>query len=57
MLPDRTTTIGEEESVKTESPFHNMNAVERTRAKLRTWAASWRGWRLEREENILSCAW
>jgi hypothetical protein len=31
-----------------------MNAVESTRAKLRTWAASWRGWRLESEENILS---
>jgi hypothetical protein len=30
-----------------------MNAVESTRAKLRTWAASCRGWRLDIEENIL----
>lgn len=57
MLPDRTTTIGDEESVKTERPFHSMNAVERTRAKLRTWAASWRGWRFEREENMVARRW
>ena len=54
MLPDRTTTIGDDESVKTDRPFHSMNAVERTRAKLRTWAASWRGWRFEREENMIA---
>lgn len=40
MLPDRTTTMGEGESVTTERPFQSMNAVERTRAKLRTWARS-----------------
>ena len=54
MLPESTTTIGDEESVKTESPFHSMKAVESTRAKLRTWAASCRGWRLDIEENIVS---
>lgn len=36
MLPERTTTMGEEELVKTERPFQSMKAVERTRAKLRT---------------------
>ena len=54
MLPESTTTIGEEEFVKTERPFHSMNAVERTRAKFRTWAASWRGWRFAIEPTILS---
>ena len=43
MLPESTTTIGEEESVATERPFQSMKAVERTRAKLRIWAASCRG--------------
>jgi hypothetical protein len=52
MLPDSTTTIGDDEFVKTDRPFHNMNAVERTRAKLRTWAANCRGWRLAIEENM-----
>jgi len=56
MLPDSTTTMGEEESVKTDRPFHSMKAVESTRAKLSTCAASWRGWRLDRPENILSRA-
>lgn len=37
--------MGEEESVTTERPFQSMNAVERTRAKLRICAASCRGWR------------
>jgi len=46
--------MGEEEFVKTERPFHNMKAVESTSAKLRTWAASWRGWRFESEENMMS---
>lgn len=54
MLPDRTTTMGEEEFVKTERPFHSMKAVERTRAKLRTWAASWRGCRFDIEPNIVA---
>lgn len=53
MLPERTTTIGEDESVMTERPFQSMKAVERTRAKLRTWAASWRGCMPEREESIV----
>ena len=35
MLPERTTTMGEGEAVKTESDFQSMKAVERTRAKLR----------------------
>ncbi len=52
MLPDKTTTIGEGESVTTERPFHSMKAVERTRAKLRSWARSWRGWRPLRAESI-----
>lgn len=46
--------MGEEELVKTESPFQSMKAVLRTRAKLSTCAASWRGWSEVREENILS---
>lgn len=45
--------MGEEEFVATERPFHSMNAVERTRAKLRTCAASWRGWSEAREENMM----
>ena len=53
MLPDSTTTIGDEEFVKTESPFHSMNAVDNTRAKLRTCAASCRGWRLASDPNIV----
>ena len=53
MLPDSTTTIGEDEFVKTESPFHSMNAVDNTRAKLRTCAASCRGWRLASDPNIV----
>jgi len=52
MLPERTTTIGEGESVATERPFQSMNAVERMRAKLRTWEAICRGWRVVRL-NIL----
>ena len=48
MEPDNTTTIGEGESAITERPFHIMNAVDRIRAKLRTWAAACRGfWRAE----------
>lgn len=42
MDPDRTTTIGDEEAVNTERPFHIMNAVERTRAKLRICASDCR---------------
>ena len=53
MLPDKTTTIGEGESVATESPFQSMNAVERMRAKLRTCVRSWRGWTVERESIFL----
>ena len=45
MLPERTTTMGDGESVATERPFHSMNAVESTRAKLRSWVSSCRGWR------------
>ena len=45
ILPERTTTIGEEEFVKTESPFHSIKAVDRTRAKLRTCSSDCRGCR------------
>lgn len=34
--------------MKTDRPFHSMNAVERTRAKLRTWA---------RECRVLAMCW
>ena len=44
--------MGEGESVATERPFHNMNAVERTRAKLRTWISDCL--RLPKAENMLS---
>jgi hypothetical protein len=54
MEPERTTTIGDEESVVMERPFQSMNAVLRTRAKFRTWVKSWRGWRDVREENIVA---
>lgn len=43
MLPDSTTTMGDDESVATPSPFHIMKAVDRTRAKLRTCVRVWRG--------------
>ena len=43
ILPDNTTTIGDGESEITLRPFHIMNAVERMRAKLRTWARAARG--------------
>lgn len=48
MDPDSTTTMGEGESLTTERPFQSMKAVERTSAKLRTWAASCRGCMAER---------
>lgn len=53
MLPESTTTIGEGESLMIEMPFQSMNAVERTRAKFRTWVANCRGWRLESAEIIV----
>lgn len=56
ILPDRTTTMGEEESATTERPFQSMNAVESTRAKLRTWAASCRGCMLASPENMMATA-
>ena len=52
MLPESTTTIGEGESVATERPFHSMKAVERTRAKLRTWVSACRG--LPKVESMLT---
>jgi len=51
---ESTTTMGDGESAATERPFQSMKAVERMRAKLRTCAASWRGWRVVRAENILN---
>jgi hypothetical protein len=56
MDPDRTTTMGEEESVVMERPFQSMNAVLSTRAKFRIWVHSWRGWREVREENMVEVA-
>jgi hypothetical protein len=52
MDPDSTTTMGEGESETTEIPFQSMNAVERTSAKLRTWAASCRGCMAERPSMV-----
>lgn len=46
--------MGEEESVVMERPFQSMNAVLSTSAKFRIWVRSWRGWREEREENMLA---
>ena len=54
MEPERTTTMGEEESVVMDRPFQSMNAVLSTRAKFRIWVRSWRGWSEEREENIVA---
>jgi hypothetical protein len=50
--PDSTTTMGEGESETTEIPFQSMKAVERTSAKLRTWAASCRGCMAERPSMV-----
>jgi hypothetical protein len=52
MDPDSTTTIGDGESATTESPFQSMKAVERTSAKLSTWAASCRGCIAERPSMV-----
>jgi hypothetical protein len=38
MDPESTTTMGDELAVNTERPFHSINAVDRTSAKLRTCA-------------------
>lgn len=46
--------MGDGESVAIESPFHNMKAVERTRAKLRTWVRACRG--LPKLESMLTTA-
>ena len=46
--------MGEGESVATERPFHNMKAVESTRAKLRIWVRNCRGWREESAENMVA---
>lgn len=43
MLPERTTTMGEGEEVRRERDFQSMKAVERTRAKLRSWERRVRG--------------
>lgn len=48
MDPERTTTMGDGESATTERPFQSMKAVDRTSAKLSTWAASCRGCMAER---------
>jgi hypothetical protein len=54
MDPERTTTMGEDESVVMERPFQSMNAVLSTRAKFRIWVKSWRGWSEVSEENIVA---
>lgn len=51
MEPERTTTMGEGESVARERVFQSMKAVLRIRVKLRAWRASWRG--EPRELNIV----
>lgn len=56
MLPDNTTTIGEEEFERMERVFQSMNAVERTRAKFRIWIMVWRGWFMrvgERKDSMV----
>lgn len=45
--------MGEGEAVATERPFQSMKAVESTRAKLRSWVSSWRGWPRPRAESIV----
>jgi hypothetical protein len=59
MDPDNTTTMGEGESETMEIPFQSMKAVERTSAKLSTWAASCRGCIAERPSIAADviCAW
>lgn len=54
MLPERTTTIGEGESVTTERPFHSMKAVESTRAKLSSWVRNCRGCKPFKAESIVT---
>jgi len=44
--------MGEGESVATERPFHSIKAVERMRAKLRTWVRIWRGCMVPRENMM-----
>lgn len=51
MDPESTTTMGEGESERTDSPFHIMKAVERISPKLRIWERACRG--LESAENIV----
>jgi hypothetical protein len=45
--------MGEGESETTDSPFQSMKAVERTSAKLRTCAASCRGFMSERPSLVV----
>ena len=40
--PEADIPMGELDAVNTDNPFHSINAVERTRAKLRTWASDCR---------------
>jgi len=55
MDPESTTTMGDGESEITERPFHIMNAVERIRPKLSSWAAACRGfWR---KESMVGAFW
>lgn len=55
MDPDRTTTIGDDEAVNTDRPFHIINAVDRTSAKLRTCASVWRGFDMlvPKDDNMM----
>lgn len=54
MDPDSTTTIGDEDAVKTDNPFQSINAVDRTSAKFSTWASDCRGLDKldERDDNM-----
>lgn len=57
MLPESTTTMGEGLSVATERPFQSMKAVERTRAKLRSWVRARRGLRVVVENMFFGGFW
>lgn len=54
MDPDSTTTMGDEDAVKTDNPFQSINAVDRTSAKFSTWASDCRGLDKldERDDNM-----
>jgi hypothetical protein len=50
MLPERTTTIGELDAEATDSPFHSINAVDRTCLSSKTVVSPVLGWRERRND-------